>query len=118
MNYHIYIQSSQWRNKALFMKVLACIWRFSLLPLVFGDAHHIKYNNITKEIYLRDIVIIGPFVHSLVVHGILSGFKRPSQQKNYPNSLQSIVHFFYRLPFMGGLCMAGAANLIIQGVMK
>jgi len=117
MNYQIYMQSKQWRAKALFIKILACIWRCSFLPLIFGDAHHVKYDNLTNELYLRDIVIVGPIVHILIIHGFLSGCRRPGQQENYPNTLQSMVHFFYRLPLVGGLFLAGTANILIQ-VMK
>jgi hypothetical protein len=109
-----YYKSNKWRGIASFSKVLACIWRVSPLPLIFGDAHHVKYTNFTKELYLRDIIIVGPIVHMLVIHGILSGFKRPSEQIKYPNKAQSMIHWFYRLPLIGGACIAGFFRLVVE----
>ena len=114
MNYHVYLQSRQWREKAGFIKFLACIWRLSPLPFLFGDAHHVKYKNLTKEIYLRDIIVVSPVIHILLIHGILSGFKRPGQQRRYPNVFQSMIHWLYRLPCIGGICIAVTVKLFIQ----
>jgi hypothetical protein len=44
--------------------------------------------------------VVCPFVHNLILHGLLSGFRRPSQQKNYPNTAQRLAHFWCCQPVM------------------
>jgi hypothetical protein len=38
-----------------------------------------------------DVICLCPFAHSFIIHGLLSGFKRPSQQRKYPNKAQAIL---------------------------
>jgi len=112
MSYYSYMTSSEWRFKAGFMKLVACLYRLSPLPL-FGQAHHTHYRNIYHEVYLRDIIVVGYFVHMLILHGILSGFKSAGEQGyNYPNKAQRIVHVIYMIPGLGGATILLALHII------
>jgi len=104
MNYAQYIRSNEWAYKAMKFKIMACFWRLSLLPL-FGHAHHIHYRNLGNEKYLRDIIIVGPFMHMTIIHGLLSLWQRPSEQQDFPNILQDLVHVVYQIPAISGVCL-------------
>jgi len=106
IEYHSYIKSDQWKDKATAIKLMACIWRLSPLPLLFGNVHHVTYKNIGYERYLRDTIVISPITHMFIIHGVLSLFKRPGQQETYPNKGQKIFHMIYKLPGIGGLTIA------------
>jgi hypothetical protein len=54
------------------------------------------------------------WIHKWILHGILSGFKRPSQQKSYPNVAQKLAHYWCCQPVMvrGALVVALLVNLL------
>lgn len=103
MDYRTYITSSEWRGKHKgFLKRSHHRCSFSLLPIgktikgkYFGYAiHHMNYDNLGDEQLWIDVIALHPFIHRWIIHGLLSGFKRPSQQKNYPNTAQRLAHFW------------------------
>lgn len=123
MNYQTYITSPEWRDKHKgFLKRSHYRCSFSLLPIgkkikgrYFGYAiHHMNYLNLGNEQLWVDVVALHPFIHRWIIHGILSGFKRPSQQKNYPNWLQRSAHFWCCQPplLRGALVIALLVNLL------
>jgi hypothetical protein len=108
-DYKAYIISPEWRNKHkswLQRSKYRCA--FSGLTIgrtikgkYFGYAvHHMNYNNLGDETLWDDVICLHPLVHRLIVHGILSGFKRPSQQDHYPNKAQQAFHYWCTLPHL------------------
>lgn len=102
-NYREYITSAEWRDKHKgFLKRSRYRCAFSFLPVgktikgkYFGYAiHHMNYENLSSEQLWIDVIALHPLIHRWIIHGILSGFKRPSQQKNYPNAAQRLAHFW------------------------
>lgn len=61
------------------------------------DVHHTNYKRVGDERYWFDVLPLSRFAHRQIMHGILSGFKRPRQQKYYPNFFQSLAHHWCRL---------------------
>jgi hypothetical protein len=59
-----------------------------------------NYENLGDERLWVDVIVVCPFVHNFILHGLLSGFKRPSQQKNYPNKAQQLAHFWCCQPVL------------------
>jgi hypothetical protein len=124
MDYRAYITSPEWRNKHKgFLKRSHHRCSFSLLPIgrkikgkYCGYAiHHMNYKNLGSEQLWIDVITLHPFIHKWIIHGILSGFKRPSQQKDYPNHAQRLAHFWCCQPVM----VRGAlAVLILWNVLK
>jgi hypothetical protein len=123
MDYKTYITSPEWRDKHKpFLKRSRYRCAFSLLPIgrkikgkYFGYAlHHMNYNNLGDEQLWVDVVCLHPFIHKWIIHGILSGFRRPSQQKNYPNLLQKAAHYWCCQPVIlrGVLVAALLMNLL------
>jgi hypothetical protein len=99
INYKAYITSPEWRGKHKdFLK--RSHYRCAFFPWVkVGkkrryNVHHMNYKNLGNERLWVDVVCLCPFVHNFIIHGLLSGFKRPSQQKNYPNMAQRAAHFW------------------------
>lgn len=97
MDYKTYITSSEWRNKHKdFLK--RSRYRCAFFPFIkVGkgkryNCHHMNYENLGNEQLWVDVICLCPFVHNFIIHGLLSGFKRPSQQKNYPNAAQRLAH--------------------------
>ena len=73
-----------------------------------------NYNNLGDEQLWVDVICVHPWIHKWILHGILSGFKRPSQQKNYPNLAQRTEHFWCCQPVLvrGALALALLVNLV------
>ena len=104
MNYKEYITSSEWRDKhKIFLK--RSHYRCAFFPWIkIGKTmkgkyhpyavHHCNYENLGSEQLWVDVICLCPFVHNFIIHGLLSGFRRPSQQKNYPNKAQQLAHFW------------------------
>lgn len=69
--------------------------------------HHMNYKNLGDEKLGRDVVPLCAFAHDYVIHGILAGFKSAGKQRDYPNLLQRLVHFWcvQRLWFKGTLVL-------------
>lgn len=104
MNYRDYIISPEWRNKHPdFLKRSRYRCAFSLLRVGKGkryNCHHMNYENLGDEELWRDVIVLHPWIHKWIIHGILSGFKRPSQQKNYPNLAQQAAHAWCCTPVL------------------
>jgi hypothetical protein len=124
-DYRGYITSPEWREKHKeFLKRSHYRCSFSLLPIgkkikgkYHGYAmHHMNYENLGDERLWIDVIALHPFIHRWVLHGILSGFKRPSQQKKYPNTAQQIFHFWCCQPpiLRNALLLIGVLNVLIQ----
>lgn len=123
MDYKTYITSPEWRNKHKgFLKRAHYRCSFSLLPIgktikgkYFGYAiHHMNYQRLGDERIWEDVIPLHPFIHRWIIHGLLSGFRRPSQQKNYPNKVQQLAHFWCCQPVVlrGVLAVAILLNLL------
>jgi hypothetical protein len=104
-NYRAYITSHEWRDKHKeFLK--RSHYRCSFFPFIKCgkksryNCHHMNYENLGDETLWVDVIVICPFAHSFIIHGLLSGFKRPSQQKNYPNAAQRLAHFWCCQPVL------------------
>lgn len=119
MNYQSYIVSPEWRGKHKeFLR--RSRYRCSFFPFIkVGrkhryNCHHMNYENLGNERLWVDVIVVCPFVHQFIIHGLLSGFKRPSQQKIYPNTAQKIAHFWCCQPVMvrGALAIALLVNLV------
>ncbi len=122
-NYREYITSSEWRDKHKdFLK--RSRYRCSFFPFILAgkkaryNIHHMNYDNLGDERLWIDVIVVCPFVHSFILHGLLSGFKRPSQQKNYPNAAQRLAHFWCCQPVLlrGALVVVLLVNLIKVGI--
>jgi hypothetical protein len=61
-----------------------------------------NYDNLGDETLWVDVIVVCPFVHNFILHGLLSGFRRPSQQRNYPNKAQQLAHFWCTTPVESG----------------
>lgn len=101
--YKDYIVSSEWRSRhPAFLR--QSHYRCALLPWVkVGkghkyNCHHMNYRHLGDEQLWRDVVVLCPFAHSFIIHGILSGFKRPKEQRSYPNAAQKVAHFWCTMP--------------------
>jgi hypothetical protein len=116
MKYSNYITSTEWRSKhPLFLK--QSHYRCAFFPWIkVGKKingkyqryaiHHCNYKNLGNERLWVDVICLCPFAHSFIIHGILSGFRRTSQQKNYPNTAQRLAHMWCCLPvILRGLLM-------------
>jgi hypothetical protein len=119
MNYSQYIISTEWRSKHKeFLK--SSHYRCAFFPWVkVGrkaryNVHHMNYKNLGNERLWIDVICLSPFAHSFIIHGILSGFRRPSQQKNYPNTAQRLAHMWCCLPVMlrATLAIAVLVNVV------
>jgi hypothetical protein len=119
MNYKTYITSTEWRSKHKdFLK--SSHYRCAFFPWVkVGkkhryNVHHMNYENLGSERLWVDVICVCPFAHSFIIHGLLSGFKRPSQQKRYPNTAQRLAHAWCCLPvsLRGGLAIALVVNVV------
>jgi hypothetical protein len=100
-DYRAYITSPDWRGKHKgFLK--RSRYRCAFLPFLSlkkrYNCHHMNYDRLGEEVLWEDVICLHPWIHRWIVHGILSGFKRPSQQKKYPNKFQQTFHFWCTLP--------------------
>lgn len=104
INYRAYIQSNEWYTKHKFW-LLESNYRCSMFPWIqCGKGkpyrmHHKTYDNVGDEMLWEDVIVLSPFAHDFIIHGILSGFKSAGKQKGkYPNRLQKIAHIWCCLP--------------------
>lgn len=101
--YRDYIVSPEWRGKHKdWLKESG--YRCSMFPWIkVGKGkryhcHHMRYN-LGEEVLWEDVIVVSPLAHKHIIHGILSGYKRPSQQKGgYPNTAQRLAHLWCCLP--------------------
>lgn len=105
MNYHEYIISPEWRSRHMEFLTRGK-FRCAFMPwLTIGKkkryaCHHMSYENLGQEIYSVDVIILHPWIHRFIVHGILSRFKSAGKQKTaYPNKAQKVFHGFCKLPY-------------------
>ncbi len=103
MNYKTYIVSPEWRSKHKgWLK--RSKYRCAFLPFLSlkkrYNCHHMNYERLGDEQLWVDVVCVHPWVHKWILHGILSGFKRPSKQKHYPNTAQRLAHAWCCLPVL------------------
>ncbi len=104
INYRAYIQSKEWYGKHKFW-LLESNYRCSMFPWIqCGKGkpyrmHHKTYDNVGDEALWKDVIVLSPFAHDFIIHGILSGFKSAGKQKGkYPNRAQKIAHTWCCLP--------------------
>lgn len=77
-----------------------------------------NYENLGNEVLWRDVIVVCPFVHNFILHGLLSGFRRPSQQKRYPNTVQRLAHCWCCQPvFLRGALMVGLLVNLVKMLM-
>jgi hypothetical protein len=120
VDYKTYIVSAEWRGKHKeFLR--RSRYRCSFFPWIKCgkgaryNIHHCNYLRLGDEQLWVDVVVVCPFVHNFILHGILSGFRRPSQQKGgYPNAAQKLAHFWCCQPVIlrGVLAASLLVNLI------
>jgi len=123
MDYKSYIVSSEWRSKHKgFLK--RSHYRCSFFPFIKCgkkgryNVHHMNYENLGSEHLRVDVIVVCPFVHNFILHGLLSGFKRPSQQKRYPNTAQRLAHCWCCQPvFLRGALVVGLAVNLLKMLM-
>lgn len=117
-NYNTYIKSAAWyRKHPDWLKRSG--YRCAMLPWVqVGKGkpyhcHHLHYGNLGSEELWRDVVVLCPLAHNQIIHGILSWYRRPSQQQRYPNSLQRFAHRWCCLPLFLKLMFGMAIALLL-----
>jgi hypothetical protein len=119
MDYRSYITSTEWRSKHKdFLK--DSHYRCAFFPWVkVGkkhryNVHHMNYENLGSERLWVDVICLCPFAHSFIIHGLLSGFRRPSQQRTYPNMVQRLAHCWCCIPVLvrGTLVVLMLVNLV------
>lgn len=109
VQYSSYICSQKWQEKQKqFLKETG--YRCSFLGSIIGkkfkgkyrgyNLHHMNYKNLGDERLWIDVILVSSWVHTFIIHGVLSGFKRPSQQKSYPNLPQRCFHFWCCQPHL------------------
>ena len=111
MNYKHYITSFEWRSnhKNFLAKshYRCAMFHFIKVGQKYRyDVHHMNYERLGDERLWHDVICLCPFAHSFIIHGLLSGFRRPSQQKNYPNTAQRLAHAWCCLPVILRLMLA------------
>lgn len=122
MNYYSYIRSRSWLSRhPSWLK--RSKYRCAMFPWVkvgkghSYHCHHMSYKNLGYEKLYRDVIVLSPFAHNLIIHGILSLGQKPSQQSHYPNLLQRIAHFWcclpilVKVPVLLGLVIMGARRM-------
>ncbi len=107
VDYCAYIKSKEWYAKHKDW-LLGSGYRCSMFPWVkCGKGypyriHHKAYDNVGKETLWKDVIVLCPFAHDFIIHGILSGFKSAGKQKKkYPNKAQRLVHLWCSIPVWG-----------------
>jgi len=105
-NYNEYIKSDAWRGRH--PKWLKSFGYCAALPWLILDRnpdgaycsynmHHTHYKTLGRDRLWLDVIPLSIFAHDKIVHGLLSGYKKPSEQKRYPNIFQRIFHAWCRL---------------------
>jgi hypothetical protein len=103
VKYNDYIVSKEWRSKHKEWLVRSQ-YRCSMFPWInikkHYNIHHMNYSNLGNEKLYQDVIPLSHFAHRVIIHGILSGFKRPRKQKKYPNSYQQLAHCWCCIPIV------------------
>lgn len=118
--YKAYITSAEWRDKHK-PWLRRSKYRCAFSGLLIGKTvkgkyypyavHHMNYKNLGDETLWEDVICLHPLIHKLIVHGILSGFKRPIQQAHYPNKAQQAFHYYCCLPPLVRVALVVAITL-------
>lgn len=99
IGYHEFMYSNKWRQfqkHCLTASHHRCA--FTHVRLTHYNIHHTHYHTFGgAERYWFDCIPLHPWVHDHIVHGVLSGWKRPRQQRHYPNLPQRVFHSLCRL---------------------
>lgn len=119
MLYKQYMQSKEWYRKHNYW-LLKSNYRCSMFFWIQcgrGKSyrmHHKTYKNVGKEELWKDVIVLCPFAHDFIIHGILAGFKSAGKQKGkYPNRLQRIAHAWCCLPLIMKLVTIAATSFAI-----
>src|SRR3569832_1252899 len=87
-------------------------------PIVHNFILHMNYEILGSVLLMVDVIVVCPFVHNFILLGLLSGFKRPSQQKRYPNTAQRLAHCWCCQPvFLRGALVVGLAVNLLKMLM-
>lgn len=125
MNYYSYIRSRSWLSRHPSW-LRRSRYRCGMFPWVkVGrrypyNCHHMNYKNLGDEKLWRDVVVLSPFAHNWIIHGVLSLGQRPRQQGHYPNLAQRIIHFWcclpvlIKVPVIFSLVLVGATKMAIH----
>ena len=105
VGYTEYICSKDWLEKhPKWLRSFGRCSAFLFIPLGKSDdgyrsynIHHIHYKTLGRERLWWDVVPLSLFAHHHIFHGVLSFYKRPSDQRTYPNLLQRVFHAWCRL---------------------
>jgi hypothetical protein len=99
LNYNSYIHSDAWRSHhPAWLK--AAGYRCTVFPWIRISRghpyaiHHLNYRNLGSEKLGRDVLPISKFAHQWIIHGLLSRFKSPGEQRGYPNLAQRLLHYW------------------------
>lgn len=100
--YQEFILSPEWRDKhSIFLKASGYQCPVTWQRIGKGhkyNCHHLHYDRLYgSERFFFDVIPLSKFAHDKIAHGILSGFKRPSSQKVYPNTPQRIFNYYCRI---------------------
>lgn len=121
VDYHHYIKSVEWREKHKFW-LLESGYRCSMFPWIqCGKGkryriHHLPegYENLGNEVLWEHVIVLSPFAHDWIIHGILSGFKSAGKQNPpYPNKAQDLVHGWCLLPVWVKVVVMSAIAFLI-----
>ncbi|HEY9610607.1 hypothetical protein [Allocoleopsis sp.] len=118
VNYSHYIQSNEWYRKHKHW-LLESNYRCSMFPWIQCGkgkpyrVHHKTYDNVGDEELWKDVIVLSPFAHDFIIHGILSGFKSAGKQKGkYPNRYQKFAHHWCCLPMMCKLLIIAVISFV------
>jgi hypothetical protein len=119
--YRHYIKSQEWygKHKRLLkesgyrcsMFLVPCgkgkPYRIHHLPQGYKNGNEQGWENLDEKLW-EDVIVLCPFAHDFIIHGVLSGFKSAGKQwGGYPNILQNIVHAWCCTPLIGKLALIG-----------
>ena len=72
--YNTYIKSPLWYSRSASYKALTC-GRCSILPILKANvSHHLTYNNLESEKYIRDCIPLSHFVHEFIHKNPIGAF--------------------------------------------
>lgn len=72
--YFSYINSPEWKGKSRFFRSLTNN-RCSIFPwLKATDAHHLTYDNLRDEYYIKDCIPVSRFVHNIIHNNPIGKF--------------------------------------------
>lgn len=123
MQYNGYIHSPQWRNQhALWLQKSGhrcALFFWVRCGKVDGkyhryEVHHLNrkaYQRQGREVYGRDVIVLCPFAHKVIIHRLLGGADRVRNQRNFPNSAQQLAYIWCCLPWQVKPLLCGGVGL-------